>query len=169
MSTVAAFLDRIESKVEQQIGSQNVGYLLGAGASYLNGAGYPLASELWNHISANVPQSERDEIQQKLDTGAGGLENALDLLDDGSSPEKPHRHLVVEAIAEHFLSITPSTEAHRRFVARIALRQELSVPLFCLNYDGLVESAADAERVRIVDGFLGVERPFLEPQIFEER
>lgn len=169
MSPAGAFIDRLESKIEQQLGSQNVGYMLGAGASYLNGSGYPLAGELWNHIATNVRKPEQDEIQEKLDAGADGLEKALDLLDDGFATEKPHRHLVVEAIAEHFFSITPPADIHQRFVSRIALRQELYVPLFCLNYDGLIELAADAERVRVVDGFLGVERPFFEPQAFQER
>ena len=164
-----SFLNRLELKVDQQLGSKRVGYLLGAGASYLSGAGYPLATELWQHIATKIPDLERGEIQAKLDGGADGLEHALDLLDDGAAVEKPHRHLVTEAIAEHFLSITPPTVYHQGFVSRLASRQEISVPIFCLNYDGLIELSADAERVRVVDGFLGLEKPFFEPQTFQER
>jgi hypothetical protein len=169
MSPSALFLERLSSKVGQQLGSQNVGYLLGAGASYLNANGYPLASELWEHIATKIPAPEKADIQAKLDGGAQGIEQALDLLDDGAVTEKPHRHLVIEAIATHFLSITPSLDIHRRFVSRLASRQEISVPIYCLNYDGLIELAADAERVRVVDGFLGLERPFFHPQAFQER
>ena len=156
MSPATSFPERLAAKVEQQLGSQNVGYLLGAGASYLNGKGFPLAGELWKHIAAEIRRPERDDIQAKLDGGAQGIEEALDRLDDNAATEKPHRHLVIEAIAAHFLSIVPPLEFHQMFISRLALRQELSVPIYCLNYDGLVEQAADAEQVRVIDGFLGL-------------
>lgn len=163
------FTARLEAKVEQQLHSQRVGYLIGAGASFLDGRGYPLAGQLWEAIAERVRCPEREEIQAKLDAGANGIENALDLLDDGSVTEKPHRHLVTEAIAEHFRSIVPPTDHHKTFVRRLATRNELSVPVFCLNYDGLIELAADAERIRLIDGFLGIEKPFFEPRTFQER
>ncbi len=164
-----SFISRLETKVSQQLGSQRVGYLLGAGASFLGGKGYPLAGKLWDSIGPKVPVPERDEIQAKLDGGADGIENALDVLDDGSATEKPHRRLVTEAMAEHFRSINPPIDVHQTFVRRLAARDELSTPVFCLNYDGLVELAADAERIRLVDGFAGLERPFFEPLTFQER
>lgn len=165
----ASLRNRLEAKVSHQLRSQHVGYLLGAGASHLSGKGYPLAGELWKYIATKIRSAERNEIQVKLDGGAGGIEHALDLLDDGTAVEKPHRHLVTEAIAEYFLSITPPTDFHQRFVCRLASRQEISVPIFCLNYDGLIELSADAAQVRVVDGFLGLERPFFKPQTFQER
>jgi hypothetical protein len=168
MSAATTFIDRLETKVAQQLGSQRVGYILGAGASYLDGNGYPLAGQLWENINPKIQKPERDQIQAKLDDGAAGIEHALDLLDDGSVTEKPHRHLVTEAIAKHFQIITPPTDSHRTFVRRLALREELSVPIFCLNYDGLIETSADAEKVRLVDGFLGHEKPFFNPQTFHE-
>lgn len=169
MTNGSTFLSRLEAKVAQQLNSQRVAYLVGAGASYLDGHGYPLAGQLWPHIAANVRKPEREEIQAKLDGGADGIEHALDLLDDGLVTEKPHRQLVTEAIADHFLSIRPPTICHQTFVRRIAARNELSIPIFCLNYDGLFEMAADAERIRLIDGFRGIERPFFEPQCFQER
>lgn len=168
MPVTTSFLSRLEAKVEQQLGSQNVGYLLGAGASYLGGKGYPLASELWGLIATSIRSPEREDIQAKLDGGAEGLEQALDLLDDGAVIEKPHRLLVTDAIAKRFRSVTPPTDHHQLFVRRLAYRQKLWFPIFCLNYDCLIELAADAERVRIVDGFVGFERPFFEPQTFRE-
>lgn len=168
MSAVSTFLSRLEGKVTQQLSSQRVGYVLGAGASYLDGKGFPLAGQLWGHIAGKIRTPEKDEIQAKLDSGADGIEHALDLLDDGAAFEKPHRHLVTEAIAEHFLSISFPTDRHQSFVRRLAMRAERFVPIFCLNYDGLVEFSADLERVRVVDGFLGTEMPFFEPQTFQE-
>ena len=43
MAEPADFTAELETKVAQQLHSQRVGYLLGAGSSYLNGSGYPLA------------------------------------------------------------------------------------------------------------------------------
>lgn len=169
MSPTASFLERLEEKVEQQLNSQRVGYLLGAGASYLDGKGYPLAGDLWDRIAAKIRDPERGEIQARLDGGADGIEQALDLLDDGGATEKAHRYLVTEAIAEEFRSIVPPLMSHQGFVQRIGRRDELNIPVFTLNYDGLVENAADAERVRVVDGFLGIESPFFEPQAFQEQ
>lgn len=168
MSSSSLFLARLEAKIDQQLRSQNVGYLLGAGASYLDGAGYPLAGQLWTSISASVNKTERDEIQAKLDAGADGIENALDLIDDGAVHEKPHRRIVTDSIANLFLSISPPTDHYRQFVTRLASRNELSIPLFSLNYDGLVEMAADEEKIRIVDGFAGVHNRFFYPQVFQE-
>ena len=168
MSSTSSFIDTLEKKVRQQFASQNVGYLLGAGASYLDGNGFPLSEQLWAHIAPKIQDPERSEIQAKLDNGATGIENALDLLDDGSATEKPHRHLVIEAIAECFKEIAPPEDFHKKFVRRIATRNEISVPLFCLNYDCLIELASDSECVRVVDGFLGLEKPFFAPQIFQE-
>src|SRR5574341_800425 len=101
MADKADFIKRLENKVRQQLASQRVGFLLGAGSSYLDGKGYPLTSELWGSIRESISEKERDAIQVKLDEGAG-LEQALDLLDEGGVIDSPHRHSVTAAIAEHF-------------------------------------------------------------------
>jgi hypothetical protein len=59
-------------------------------------------------------------------------------------------------------------DSHKNFVNRLALRQEISVPIFCLNYDGLIELSADAAKIRVVDGFIGLESPFFNAQVFQE-
>ena len=41
--------------------------------------------------------------------------------------------------------------------------------IFSLNYDPLIERAAEMTRVRVCDGFSGHEHAFFEPAIFEER
>ena len=72
---------------------KRVGYLLGAGSSYLNGSGYPLSFELWDKIKDYIADTaKRDDIQAKIDTpGTKGIEHALDLLDGGGPEEGEHR------------------------------------------------------------------------------
>ena len=57
------FIQALERKVKEQIISKGVGFLLGAGSSYLNGKGYPLAGKLWDEIAESVPDQEREDIQ----------------------------------------------------------------------------------------------------------
>ncbi|MEK7232274.1 MAG: SIR2 family protein [Elusimicrobiota bacterium] len=170
MSPAADFISDLETKVAQQLKSQRVGYLLGAGSSYLNGAGYPLAFQLWNLIKDRISDTtKRDEIQAKLTNGASGLEHALDLLDDGGANDTPYRHLVTAALAELLMTKTPSLDLHSEFVRRVSQRADPCAKIFSLNYDPLIERAAAHARIRIVDGFLGSENSFFDPAVFEER
>jgi SIR2-like domain len=170
MAALPEFLSNLEGKVKEQLKGVRVGYLLGAGSSYLDNAGYPLSSELWGLIKDRIPDiSKRAEIQAKLDTGATGIEHALDLLDDGGAMDTPYRHLVTAAIADLFLPKNPSLDLHIEFMRRLSHRADPCVKLFNLNYDPLVERAAEAARIRVTDGFLGVEHAFFEPTVFEER
>ncbi|HEC99487.1 MAG TPA: hypothetical protein ENN18_03790 [Proteobacteria bacterium] len=162
------FLDRLEKKVHQQLGSQRVAYLLGAGSSYLGGKGYPLAGQLWEKIQDDVPGLQRVEIQAKLDGGADGIEQALDLLDDGGADDTPHRHIVTEAIADHFCSLNAPLDNHAKFLLRLAARQDSLVPVFSLNYDPLVERGAEEAGVRVIDGFVGMENAFFDPNSFQQ-
>src|ERR1022692_196637 len=110
------FLARLEVKVAEQLNGQRVGYLLGAGSSYLNNSGYPLPAQLWERIRDRITEpAKRAEIQAKLDAGAQGLEHALDLLDHGQTIEGPHRHLVSAAIAEFFEPLMPPLDLHIDF------------------------------------------------------
>jgi len=71
MVAASDFTTELEAKVAQQLKSQRVGYLLGAGSSYLNGNGYPFAFELWDLIKGSITDAgKRDDIQAKLDGGA---------------------------------------------------------------------------------------------------
>lgn len=170
MTVELDFIHALEFKVREQLSAQRVGYLLGAGSSYLDGTGYPLALELWDRIKDFITDTERrSEIQTKLDEGANGIEHALDLLDDGSPAGVPHRHLVAAAIAELFQPLVPSLDHHVQFVRRLTQRTDPSVKVFNLNYDPLIERAADQACVRLCDGFVGHERAFFEPAVFEER
>jgi hypothetical protein len=168
--TVSDFKSELEAKVAQQLKSQRVGYLLGAGSSYLNGLGYPLAFELWNLIKNNISDTaRRADIQAKLDGGANGIEHALDLLDDGGASDTPYRHLVTTAIAELFMPKSPSLDLHSQFVRRIGQRADPFVKVFSLNYDPLIERAASLARVRVIDGFLGTDHSYFDAAVFEER
>lgn len=64
MSPATSFPERLAVKVEQQLSSQNVGYLLGAGASCFNGKGYPLAGELWKYIAGEYPDRRETTSKQ---------------------------------------------------------------------------------------------------------
>lgn len=162
------FTKRLEDKVRQQLAGQRVGYLLGAGSSYLDGQGYPLASEWWDVIRDGLPRQERSEIQTKLDQEATGLEQALDLLDTGGV-EAPLRETVTEAIAEQFRPLTPPLDHHVEFVRRLSARGGPFVTVFSLNYDPLLERAAETGKVRLIDGFVGFEHAYFDPQLYEEQ
>lgn len=164
------FSAALELKVAEQLRGQRVGYLLGAGSSYLDGSGYPLATELWDLIKSRIGDSgARNAIQDKLDSGATGIEAALDLLDEGGALDTSYRHFVTAAIAELFLPMEPELDTHVSFLLRLARRTDPHVKLFSLNYDPLIERAAEDARVRVADGFVGGERAFFEPAVFEER
>ena len=170
MTAAPDFIARLEDKVKEQLKAQRVGYLLGAGSSYLNGAGYPFASQLWDLIKDRISDpSKRSDIQAKLDAGAKGIEHALDLLDEGLPQEGPHRYLVTAAIAELFQPKTPPLDVHADFARRLSQRSDPRVKIFSLNYDPLIERAAEMVRVRVCDGFSGHEHAFFEPATFEER
>lgn len=163
------FIIRLEKKIRQQLKGKRIAYLLGAGASYLDGNGYPLAAQLWEQIRENVHNPERSDIQTKLEEGAEGLEKALDLLDDGGATDTPHRHCVTDAISGHFSTLRPSLDIHAEFVRRLSHRTEEATPIFSLNYDPLLERAAERDKFRLIDGFVGWERAYFEPSIFQKR
>jgi hypothetical protein len=67
------FTIELEAMITRQLKSQRVGYLLGAGSSYLDKIGYPLAFQLWDLIKNRICDTAmRDDIQSKLDSGANG-------------------------------------------------------------------------------------------------
>jgi len=161
------FINDLERKIREQTNSKMVGFLLGAGSSYLDGAGYPLAGHLWDVISNDVPEQEREDIQKKIDGGATGLEDALDLLDTGNANEEPHRHSVVSAMSDHFRTINAPLDNHRLFVSLLSKREEEQpIKVFSLNYDPLIEIAAEQERIRLFDGFYGHDNAFFDAGSF---
>ncbi|HUW82338.1 MAG TPA: SIR2 family protein [Phycisphaerae bacterium] len=124
---------------------------------------------MWDCIRDRIELSERAAIEAKLDDGAEGIEQALDLLDRGGVEDSPHRHSVAAGIADYFATLAPPLDKHGDFMARIARRTESAIPVFCLNYDSLLERAAERSRVRLVDGFIGVEEAYFDPAVFQER
>lgn len=162
----AEFQNRLSRKVREQIKATRVGFLLGAGSSFLEGAGYPLAFNLWDKIKENVPNDQRVDIQAKLDAEDIGIERALDLLDLGTHAESPHRYSVVKAIALYFLELYPDLSVHRRFVSALSLSGSKKVNIFSLNYDPLIEWAAELEHIRLIDGFTGHDKAFFDPSVF---
>lgn len=170
MAAVTDFKTDLETKVAQQLKSQRVGYLLGAGSSYLDNTGYPLASQLWDRIKGKIADpAQRDAIENMLVTRKQGIEDALDALDDNGALDTPYRHSVTAALAEVFMPMAPPLDLHSNFVHRIAQRGDPCVKVFSLNYDPLIERAAALVRVRVIDGFLGAEHSYFDPAVFEER
>jgi hypothetical protein len=168
MSKRENFIVELEKSVSSQLKSRNVGYLFGAGASYFNGAGFPLSFTIWDVIKDNIPEDERDEIQAKLEEdGTEGLEHALDLLDPGGPEPTRHRHSVTAAIANCFSHISPPITAHQTFLKRASRRIDSFVPIFTLNYDPLMELASDAERLAIIDGFSGFFQASFNPNNYD--
>ena len=152
MTAAPDFTDALSAKVAEQLKAQHVGYLLGAGSSYLDNNGYPLAFELWDLIKSGIGDAQKlADIQAKLDGGASGIEEALDLLDDGGAVDTPYRHLVTEAIAKLFLAKNPTLDLHVEFVSRLSQRADPYVKIFSLNYDPLLERAAEVAKVRVSD------------------
>src|SRR3990172_5378101 len=169
MMTEPDFTSALEAKVAEQLKAQRVGYLLGAGSSYLDNAGYPLAVELWDLIKDRITYTQkRSDIQAKLDDGARGIEHALDLLDDGGALDTPYRHLVTASVAELFLPKSPPLDLQVEFVRRLSQRADPCVKVFTLNYDPLIERAAERARVRLVDGFIGHEHAYFNSAVFSE-
>lgn len=140
---------------------------MGAGSSYLSGNGYPLATQLWAQIREHVPEPQRAEIDHKIGEGLS-LEQALDSLDDGILFHDMHRRSVVDAIAVHFTKLTPPLGRHFTFTKRLAKREEISIPVFSLNYDPLLERAAEASKVYLRDGFHGIEQAYFDPRLFQQ-
>lgn len=170
MPDANAYLGRLEAKVAEQLKAQRPGYLLGAGSSFLSGQGYPLAIQLWDRIKDRIEQTDkRAEIQAKLDAGAQGIEQALDLLDDGNPDGGEHRLLVTEAIAGLFCTLSPPLEQHASFIARLSGRSLPALKVFSLNYDPLIERAAEHACVGLCDGFAGHEHAYFAPAMFDER
>lgn len=164
------FLSEISAKATQQLKSQRVGYLLGAGSSYLGGKGYPLSTQLWDLIKNSIADvAKRDDIQSKLNSGAKGIEHALDLLDDGGANDTPYRHLVIAALAKLFMGKKPPLDLHEAFVCNIAHHANPNVKVFSLNYDPLIELASVNVHIRVIDGFVGAECSYFDPAVFEER
>ena len=161
------FEEKFKAKVIQQIHGREVGFLLGAGASYLSGAGYPLANALWNEVRDLLHPEDRQLIEGQIIQGGVGLEEALDILDNGSVPRQQLRHRVASAIANRFRTSRPPLEFHCSFIRGITRRPDRRVRVFSLNYDPLVENAADCESLLLSDGFCGANNPFFHPVSFE--
>ncbi len=150
----------------QQLQSRHVGFLLGAGSSYLGGKGYPLANSMWPAIRSHLVPRDQETIRKELEKAHQGLEDVLDALDDGREPFGL-RDRVADAVAACFREVDPALDHHRPFVRGISRRHERRIPVFTLNYDPLVELGADKEELLHCDGFLGGANCFFDPKSFD--
>ena len=160
---------KLRSEVRKHLKGNNVGYLLGAGSSYLNGEGYPLTFELWDKIKNKVDQKFRKDIQKIIDEKNVGIEATLDQIDIKFQQEAEHRYAVVEAIANYFSELNADKTCHRNFVFTLSNLKSHKITIFSLNYDPLIEEAAELENIRLVDGFSGHSYAFYDPSLFNLR
>ena len=120
MNRQTTFKDRLYLKVCEHIKGKRVGFLLGAGSSFLDGTGYPLAAGLWSAIKTRMTDEEQRLIEAQIAAGSSTLEQALDAIDHGRDEDLALRHRVTSSIAAAFLDRRPSLDCHRQFVARLA-------------------------------------------------
>ena len=147
---------RLRAKVIEQIKGRRAGYLLGAGASYLDGRGFPLADGLWTAIKGGMPLEDQRAIEERMNPAGLSLEATLNLLALGNGGGDTLRMRVIDAIGTVFALLNPPLEEYSAFIRGLGLRREPRIPVFSLNYDCLIELAADATGSRLIDGFGGV-------------
>ena len=79
-----------------------------------------------------------------------------------------------QALAQHCVLPTAENQdgcaAYKKFVRKLLTRplNLKRVSLFTLNYDTLVEQAADAEGIVLLDGFVGTRRRIFRPESYEQ-
>ncbi len=147
---------RLRAKVLEQIKGRRTGYLLGAGASYLDGRGLPLAAGLWTAIKECMPLEDQRAIEERMNPAGLSLEATLDFLALGNGGDDTLRRRVIDAIGTVFAPLNPPLEEYSAFIRGLGVRREPRIPVFTLNYDCLTERAADATGSRLIDGFGGV-------------
>ena len=152
----APLADRLRAKVIEQIKGRRAGYLLGAGASYLDGRGFPLAAGLWTAIKECMPLDDQHAIEERMNPAGLSREATLDLLALGYGGDDTLRRRVIDAIGIVFAPLNPPLEEYSAFIRGLGVRREQRIPVFTLNYDCLTERAADATGSRLIDGFGGV-------------
>ena len=112
MSTDPANITEIEDKVAQQLKSQRVGFLLGAGSSYLNNYGYPLAFQLWDKIKDRITDLAKRQDTDKY------LFSVIQMLDQVA--RTTGRHLGDDTLSAELLTrISQALVAHKTNAMRL--------------------------------------------------
>lgn len=168
MRKQATFEGRLSDKLREQIKGRRAGFLLGAGASFLEGSGYPLALGLWPAIRNQMSADDQRLVEDQMSQGISTLEQALDAIDRGQDDDFAIRHRVTSVIATAFRDRTPPLQCHMELMTRLAARNERRVPVFTLNYDSLIELAADHEQRCLIDGFSGCIEGYFDPAAFSD-
>lgn len=163
---VATYEDRLTAKLRQQVQGRKAGFLLGAGASFLDGRGYPLAAGLWPAIKNHMPPEDQAAVDARMQQSGLPLEATLDLLDIANRGDNGLRQRVTKAIGAAFSTLVPPLDVHKSFVKRLAARRERTIAVFSLNYDCMVEQAADLEGLALTDGFRGHFEASFHPEHF---
>ncbi|WP_306131681.1 SIR2 family protein [Roseivivax marinus] len=186
--------DEFELHVAQAVGLENVGALLGAGAS-LSCGGMSM-KQLWTEFSADNPDAVEwlrssgylskttetpENIEVLIDRVAVGLMDAKRrgaVTDDIIKARNGLLQAVLRAaILEQGWLEDPATASgddrlsdHVRFLTRLAYTRNPGQPapwVFTTNYDMAIELAAESAGLHVQDGFRGFHQRLFTPSAFD--
>jgi len=157
----------IESQLKKlSARSRHVAFLLGSGAS--KACGLPTLSELLGLVKADLGDADKASLDYafdgdpNLEEGLSRLRRLHSVLSDGAKVEGVDitaidslDKSICTSIRRH-LTAEGNIEPYRRLAAWLNSQQYLRpVELFTLNYDLLIETAFEEEKVHFFDGFVG--------------
>jgi len=181
----------LDSALAMAVRLENVGVLLGAGASV--GAGGLAMGQLWSRLQKDhasivsflTKAGFRAADEQNLEIIISRIELALQECErrkeDAAELKEAHgilRHAVVCAATLNPSiwadpSIAPSFEKlahHRRLLTRLLASRQPGQPapaVFTTNYDLAVEWSAEALGIHVVNGFSGLHGRTFQPSVFD--
>jgi hypothetical protein len=188
--------DELRGHLIQLFRLENVGVLLGAGAS--KGAGGLLISELWKRLAADFPGDvewckAQKLLGDKFPDETPNIEKFIDDLADAekewrrvSNPELPRLQEAIRSVRRTVLRAARLDEAlwsdpngdnarmrledHRRLLTRLVASRQPGQPSSCVfttNYDLALEWAAEALGIEAKTGFLGLHQRRFSPHSFD--
>lgn len=176
-------MDNVDRLIDPTL--PNLGFLLGAGASYLDGKGYPLMPGLTTGVLQRIPADDLTALSKivggvlDVPKGEPDIEHIVDLLEERLAilPSDHSQYVNLSALSnklrdaliEVLNSYQPSISVHTLFLRALSkLRGSHGEQLDILttNYDLLLELGATSAQVHIVDGFSGASARFLDMETF---
>lgn len=187
--------DEFKAHIALAIRLENVGVLLGAGAS--KGAGGKIMCEVWEALKIDYPDSAKWLEENKFVDKAielPNIENILDLLDIAEANAKrakdeaslkalaPHRTNLRRAVLKAAILQTENWEKpasaldndklrnHVRLLSRLVSNRQpgQAAPwIYTTNYDLAIEWAAESLGLHLVNGFSGLHARTFSPSCFD--
>lgn len=159
--------------------SRHVCVFLGAGAACA--CGLPGIAELQSQVLEGLQGDQRESFARQLDERnleqalsrlrriAALLEGTTDKVDDLNADDARELDRVVCQLIVSALDVAKADLKPMERLAAWAAQTDYHLPveLFTVNYDLLLESALEAQRVRYFDGFVGVLRARFHTELVE--